>query len=869
MSRPSDRSLYKVTYAPIRPGPDDVPSGAVARLRRGLEKVAFANALRPTAAEAAAAARLREEGDPPGAAAALELMAQLADVTKNRGARLKLIEMAPADLVGAGRALARHRRARRAVFVQEAEKLIADHAAAAGAQLEAARAVSRPATPSRRPVTAALARMAAAAQPAAAAVPAGKSALASALKWARAKEPSRAVELAALARELAGLAIDDAALRNADWDHFIVGVAEEPDASDPNWTDDLSSGFEDQMKVEPIGRLHLERIDMTPIGIVRGELVHSVGLSPKETVTLIHREWSSRTTSFEQVVSQEFEQSKEDSVTENTELASAIDTQSRHSSAMSLAASASGGWGFASASASIGYNTTSDDSTAKHDSRNHSMQVSSKAASRTRQEHKSTFTVKEEAGVEDQSVRVVTNPSETEPMRIDFHQMIRKWQVDLYRYGLRLTYDIVVPAPGIDLLAQVDELRKIDETLAQPFQFNLSPDAVTRQNWPELAAQYGADVDPPDPVTIQLQQSFSYALQSEVDANVGRIDAVQFDCPTGYTVTRGELHADILFYQNGNFDVENDFPPEISASTAGVNWYDSGLELLIGRTGRLDVVMYAYGLKTGHVQATLEVTESDESFQAWQAKAWGQMRKGAQDLHSALMGDLKARRDELDAKLKEWDPLTLRRMEREEVMKTTLRWILGPDFDLMPSTIEALYTGDPGGVESIDPSGLTQDEWAHVMRMGELIKFLHEAVEWENVLYFIYPYFWDAPRNQPLKRFLHHPDSLHETFLRGGAARVVLTVRPGFEHDFTQLFETSFKEEPIPGDDHPYMTIADEIRAYAETNYPGIPAADGDNVPSEEEIDAGRLGKRIARWYEYTPVSALDITVNTPLADLR
>src|SRR5262249_23572188 len=211
-------------------------------------------------------------------------------------------------------------------------------------------------------------------------------------------------------------------------------------------------------------------------------------------------------------------------------------------------------------------------------------------------------------------------------------------------------------------------------------------------------------------------------------------------------VSHGELHADILFHATGTFDVENDYPPEISRSTGGGKWYDSGPELLIGRMGRMGVVMGAGGVKTGHGQRTLEGAQTQEALKAWQAKAWAQMRKGAEDAHLTQMNDLKARRDELVAKLEQWDPLTLRRMEREEVMKTTIRWILGPNFDLMPSTIEALYTGEPGSLLSVDPSQLTHGEWADVMRMGEFIKFLHEAIEWENVLYFIYPYFWDGPR---------------------------------------------------------------------------------------------------------------------------
>jgi hypothetical protein len=150
------------------------------------------------------------------------------------------------------------------------------------------------------------------------------------------------------------------------------------------------------------------------------------------------------------------------------------------------------------------------------------------------------------------------------------------------------------------------------------------------------------------------------------------------------------------------------------------------------------------------------------------------------------------------------------------------------------------------------------------MGFGEFVKYLHQAIEWENVLYFVYPYFWDNPRNHKLKRFLHHPDSLHRAFLRGGAARVVLTIRPGFEESFTRLFETGTLDDELESD-HPYVTIAQEIRAYAATHYPGIP----DSNATPEEVEAAERGVHIGRWFEYTPVSATDITVNTPLGDLK
>ena len=61
---------------------------------------------------------------------------------------------------------------------------------------------------------------------------------------------------------------------------------------------------------------------------------------------------------------------------------------------------------------------------------------------------------------------------------------------------------------------------------------------------------------------------------------------------------------------------------------------------------------------------------------------------------------------------------------------------------------------------------------------------------------------------------------MHRTFLRAGSARVVLTVRPGFERDFVSFVETGTFDGLAAT--HPYLTIAEEMQAFAQTNYPGI-----------------------------------------------
>jgi hypothetical protein len=884
------RTLTKVTYAPVRPSVEDEQSGAVEKRRRGLEKIAYATALRASPDEIAAAKRgLGNDAAARHTKAALDAIGAVSQRRAARSGWRNVGATPPQWLIAAGRALARQRRGQREELNKLVHTLTTDYAAYVRQQVEKATTPppipdrptpAPPARPPARPPAApAIVRRPAAApadnpwKPDAATDPRLTSAglattFATALQWARVANPSRADAIAKLARNVAGIVIDRPDKAGAGWDDLsdaVVSTGEDVE----EWTDDLTDGFEERMRVEPIGRLHLERIDMTPVGVIRGELVHSVGLAPKETVTLIHREWSSRETSFEKVVTEEFEQSTEEGVTENTELASATETQSRHSSELTTEASASASYVFASASASIGYTSGSDDETAKRDSRNHSVAVTRKASSRTRKEHKATFTIKQQAGIEDQSVRTLANASETDPMRIDFHQMLRKWKVDLYRYGLRLTYDVVVPAPGIDLLDKVDELRRIDYQLAQPFAFSLLPSDITRTNWASLAAQYGAEVEAPEPVTALLNQQVTFANQPEEEAEKGRFDTFEFEVPDGYRVSRGDFAAWFVLYANGWFDVQDDPPGATGRGATDDNMlygYRSGLQNLLGRSGHVSLVMFSFNLQIGYAQATLEVTQTQEGWQAWQHRAWMAMRKAAEEVWHVQRQDLSQRRDRLNDEIARWDPLSLRQMEREEVMKTTLKWIFGPAFDLMPSEVSRLYSGEAGGLASLEPSRLTATQWAQAMGLGEFIKYLHQAIEWENVLFFVYPYFWDTPRNHALKRFLQHPDSLHRSFLRGGAARVVLTVRPGFEESFTRLYETGSLDEDLG--DHPYLAIAAEISAFAQTHYPGIPGASGSSAPDPDAVDAAERGELIARWFEYTPISALDITVNTPLDQL-
>lgn len=95
------------------------------------------------------------------------------------------------------------------------------------------------------------------------------------------------------------------------------------------------------------------------------------------------------------------------------------------------------------------------------------------------------------------------------------------------------------------------------------------------------------------------------------------------------------------------------------------------------------------------------------------------------------------------------------------------------------------------------------------------VKFMEQAFEWENISYFLYPYYWGKKTNWTDLYQSENTDPIFRNFLQSGMARVVATVRPGFE-DAVQFYLATGKiwnggEVPVIGDEL-YLSIVDEMR---------------------------------------------------------
>lgn len=593
----------------------------------------------------------------------------------------------------------------------------------------------------------------------------------------------------------------------------------------------VAGAFWKRLKTAPVGRLHLERIEMYPAGTEQGELVFTVPLSPQETVTLSHKEWSTATEEYESLVQDSFEGYSERGVAEKSDVSMSTENESKHSSAFDFGASYSASYGGVTLSTTVGLENASDDREVVRQSAQRTREVTEKASARTRREHKVSVKLESVRGAEDASFRTVTNPYADRALRLDYFRMMRKWRTDLFRYGLRLTFDVTIPNPGARLWAEYKKVEALDREMRQPFEFPLTPSGITPGaggTWKTLEATWGAALEPPPPDEVPVTVGRNL--------RAGEPETFELLAPPGYRL-EPPIHCRLTYWGGGEplLDIAE---PGWTATLVkhpgtgpGDGWYAFDVQGFGGDDKRLLQLISGGGT---HLAAELTVTAKrrEETLHAWQVKSWAILQDAALARHKQRLAVLQEDRDRAWRRLVGKDTLSLRRLEREELIRQTLHWIVGVDFEAAPDDVAAVFQRLLQ-VESRDlpdnwPGGqaaarhLNPGQWATAAGFGDFVKFIHQAIEWENILYFLYPYFWGSDDLAREKMLFEHPDPQHRDFLRAGYVRVVVPVRPGFEVDFTQLVDQGL----FTGAPHsPYLPIAEEIQAFARTNYAGVPPA--------------------------------------------
>lgn len=409
---------------------------------------------------------------------------------------------------------------------------------------------------------------------------------------------------------------------------------------------------------------------------------------------------------------------------------------------------------------------------------------------------------------------------------------------EIFNYGKRLMYEFMVPEPAkfqmlfsnnfgkFSMDIPVDPRKTTPKKLVNTTRSTLSNEEIKldESNYQEWASAYNADVDAPPPSTMIVGKAYS----GEAINGKGHFNWNDLKVLEGYKVSNINCAINIKKHSNNNtrITVIIDNQPKtfvINTAYAGFDVKTADQSFTVTPVGvtsdtiPVSVVTWDLGAVALNVNATL--TRSTELFQKWQNETFNKIIQAYEDKlaiyeqkYAAFLAEQKQSRA--------INPMFYRQFENTVLRKNCISYLLGYDkigrnfqkgaaikeHEISPNAMNAegtIVLSDANG-------GVTLSKYASV------VKFMEQAFEWEIMSYIFYPFYWGNKENWDKLYGQQTDDVLFTKFLQSGMARVILTVRPGFEDAVNWFLETGqvwngLSSPPVIGDDL-YLSIVDELQ---------------------------------------------------------
>lgn len=389
----------------------------------------------------------------------------------------------------------------------------------------------------------------------------------------------------------------------------------------------------------------------------------------------------------------------------------------------------------------------------------------------------------------------------------------KKMKNQIYNYGKRTMFEFMIPEPA--KLHRLAMAATVTETLTAPIDPRTAPSPQTM-------------TDPKTATLDQLQYWASYynvkltELQEATKKFTTGKTWVKLDGSNEYQHITIDIPVD---YQASHVKMWYGFEKDVkgiarlftSNFTGGFNQivetYSQSVDLIAdfdpqNVTGAYDFMYQGHNIDS--VNFTFEVTckLSDAYMNAWKQENFDAIIKAYQDAYAAFQEkqkELEAAAKEQETENQEKISNFYRDMESVILKHNCIAFLL--------QDYSALGKNLTNNAKAMQDFSIILDE--NLDQYTALAKFMEQAFEWSIMDYTFYPYYW-ANREEWQKMYLSNStDPLFRSFLQAGMARVIVTVKPGFE-DAVQFFLTTGRiwnggEVPVIGDPM-YMSIVDELK---------------------------------------------------------
>ncbi|MFI9555798.1 hypothetical protein [Nonomuraea endophytica] len=374
------------------------------------------------------------------------------------------------------------------------------------------------------------------------------------------------------------------------------------------------------------------------------------------------------------------------------------------------------------------------------------------------------------------------------------------YDAQVFNYGQRMMFDFVVPEPAAFYLYGLVENPPQDSELVKPAPPTvagnpLTPGQINALTYGPLLSRYRVTNAPSQPAELRTASFFAkYDGGNYTSAGA----AGKVEIPEGYRAYRAtvqathiwaediQLHPFQIVFDGKMYDFHNSWGSQGNSTS----WLEKDASVSIS------VAANAWA-----VAIDVDCKLSPEAYASWQHAAFDAIITAYQQ-QLAEYNERKAQRELERSSSRQFgrNPLANRRVERDELKK----WVIMMLAKQPELNLDSFRSPTGAPVLDLDKANAN----------GRYIRFLENAFEWQNMLYVFYPHLWGRRARWVSALNVTDPDADFAAFLRAGAARVQVPVRPGFERAVAYFVHTGnvWDGNDVPTvEDELYVPIIDEI----------------------------------------------------------
>lgn len=411
----------------------------------------------------------------------------------------------------------------------------------------------------------------------------------------------------------------------------------------------------------------------------------------------------------------------------------------------------------------------------------------------------------------------------------------------IFNYGKRMMFEFMIPEPAKLHSLGTRVSNNVENQLIKPIDPRESP-AMQIKDWSALTdptklkywlGYYNVEVDEKlDPV-VYVGKSIDYSSTNSKTAS-SKSDMIPI--PEHY--------------------ITESYVVKSSSAFPGYNGWGNGASLLVGGESapstflkfvrEVPITIATTNAHYFHATVNIKCVLQEEYKNGWLQKAFNGIIE-AYEIELTKYEAALASAKELGAQIKISNPGFYRKIENTILRRNCISYMLNqnPNATLTFGK-KKYYTNDGSSTETFVNTDIKVDK--ELDQYAAFAKFMEQAFEWEIMSYHFYPYYWGERKSWADLYQFDDNDPVFRAFMQSGMARVIVTVRPGFEEAVRHFLATGqiWNGGEVPVIDDPlFLSIVDELRS---------PKATKEGEPWREKIptsltilQAGSIGLKVEK----------------------